>query len=299
MSQALAKESTVGEPRALVAPRVRESQVTSRRRARIRVEAFGHTDIGHTREKNEDSIAVLHELGLFMVADGMGGADAGEVASRLTVDSIREAFEAGDVTRPMAAYDPSVPPSSRCPDTQLLVDAILRAHTHISGISVRNAYEKGMGTTFAGLLVLDDRLVIAHVGDSRVYRLRQHRLDLLTEDHSLLNDHIRDGRWDPADADRFPWPHVVTQAVGTLDENRMPLKLDVTTRDEVPQEGDVYLICSDGLHGMLNRHEIAATLRLNPDVTVAVHRLIELANDGGGIDNISAVVVRIAETGVR
>jgi protein phosphatase len=156
----------------------RDSHVAATRAPRMRVEVVGLTDAGLERSANEDNFSVLHDLGLFMVADGMGGHAAGEVASRLALDCIRSTFEDSDLTWPLSRATPSA---------ELLAASIQRAHSAIARISLRDSTKRGMGTTFAGLLALDNRLVIAHVGDSRVYRLRGGRLDLLTEDHSLLS----------------------------------------------------------------------------------------------------------------
>ena len=267
----------------------RESHVAQTPRPRIRVDAFGNTDIGQVRDGNEDSFAVLPHLGLFMVADGIGGARAGEVASRMALDCVREAFENVDMTWPAEA---GTRPEQR-PNASSLIAGIHRANSHILSISRRYADKAGMGTTFAGLLVLDDRLVIAHVGDSRVYRLRGRRFDLLTEDHSLLNAWVHAGVWNPEDSATFPHPNVITRAIGLEDQ------LEVDTRLEAPQVGDVYLICSDGLHGMLDHRELASVLLQYEDLTLAVERLIELANDRGGLDNITAVLVRITGVGRR
>jgi protein phosphatase len=254
---------------------------------RLPVEAFGNSDIGLVREGNEDSFAVLHDLGLFMVADGVGGAAAGEVASRLAVDCVREAFQNTDMTWPAA----SGPPHAGRPDASLLVAGLQRANSHILNIARRYPDKQGMGTTFAGLLVLRDRVVIAHVGDSRVYRLRGRRLDLLTEDHSLLNEFIRRGMWNPDEADAFPHPNMITRAVGT-DET-----LEVDTRVDAPQPGDLYLICSDGLTGMVDDRQLVSVLLSHGDLAVAVARLIDLANDNGGHDNITALLVALRSVG--
>jgi protein phosphatase len=265
----------------------RESHVAASQPPRIQVVASWLTDIGLKREGNEDSVAVLPQLGLYMVADGMGGAAAGEVASRMVLDCVREAFEDIDMTWPSTAGERA----GGKPDATLLVASIQRANALIASISRRHADKQGMGTTFAGLLVAEDQLVIAHVGDTRVYRLRDRRLDLLTEDHSLLNEFIRRGMWDPAEADVFPYPNVITRAVGTHDE------LEVASRVEVPQPGDVFLICSDGLHGLVDHREIASVLLKYDDLTLAVGRLIDLANRHGGHDNITAVLVRVTAVG--
>jgi serine/threonine protein phosphatase PrpC len=266
MSQPLAIDNEAGAP-----PRdthVRSAQASEPRR----FEAFGQTDVGQYRDVNEDSFAVLSRLGLFMVADGMGGHETGDVASKMAVNCVREAFEDDDTTWPWGVSGPPC----RVPDDRLLVAGIKRANSLIHGAARRAGQSKGMGTTFAGILVLDDRVVIAHVGDSRVYRLRGHQLDLLTEDHSLLNQSIRNGTWDPAEADAFPAPNVITRAVGS-DED-----LEVDTRIDGLVPGDVYLICSDGLHGLVGARELASIMIEYTDVTQAVTRLIELANDYGG-----------------
>jgi len=259
----------------------RESRVAARQPERFGVEAFGNTHRGLVRPGNEDSFAVLHHLGLFVVADGMGGHAAGEVASRLTVDCVREAVEA---TRPSGRERPG-----RAPNTHLLVAGIQRAHGRIAEIARRDATKKGMGTTVAGLLVVEDRVLIAHVGDSRVYRLRGRQLVQLTEDHSLLNAFIQAGRWDPSKADAFPQPHVITRAVGVIDPDE---DFQVDSRLDAPLPGDVYLICSDGLTNMLDHTSLASILLKYPDVTQATTRLIEAANERGGTDNITAVLVR-------
>jgi protein phosphatase len=289
VSQPLAQD-----PDVLVAPPARESHVTQKRPQRIQIDAFGNTDVGLAREGNEDSFAVLHHLGLFMVADGVGGGHAGEVASRMALDCVREAFENPDMTWPAASGQR---PEER-PNASLLIAGLQHANSHILGISRRHQDKQGqdkqgMGTTFAGVLALDDRVVIAHVGDSRVYRLRERRLDLLTEDHSLLNAWIRAGAWDPADAAAFPYPNAITRAVGMEDQ------LEVDTRVDAARPGDVYLVCSDGLHGVLEVREIASVLLKHEDLTLAVERLIENANDKGGPDNITAVLARITGVGAR
>ncbi len=260
----------------------RQSHVAPRHDARLRIEAFGNTDVGLVREGNEDSFAVLHQLGLYMVADGMGGAAAGEVASKIAIECVREAFEDPDVTWPAVAGE-----RAQGMDASVLVAGIHRANVRIRNLAGRDSSKKGMGTTFAGLLALDDRLVIAHVGDSRVYRLRNRRLDLLTEDHSLLNACIQAGVWDPDSTEPFPRRNAITRAVGLEDD------LEVDTRIDAPWPGDIYLICSDGLHGMLNDSQIADVLLREHDLTLAVGRLIEEANDLGGHDNITAVLVGV------
>jgi serine/threonine protein phosphatase PrpC len=276
-------EEHVPETLALQPDAVRESHVAATQTQRLPVEAFGVTDTGQRRAANEDSFAVVYHHGLFMVADGMGGRNAGEVASKMAIDCVREAFESVDTTWPSAAgEDPG-----RMPSARLLIAGIQRANSRIVNLARRESDKSGMGTTFAGILVLQARVVIAHVGDSRVYRLRAKQLDQLTEDHSLLNEYIREGRWDPAEADAFPRPEIITRAVGADDE------LEVDTRIDAPVPGDVYLICSDGLSNMLDRPELAAIMLKYRDITQCGGKLIDAANRRGGSDNITAVLVRV------
>ncbi len=262
MSQQLAQEPGLA----------RDSHVTARQPDRFCVEAFGNTDPGRVRAGNEDSFAVLHRLGLFVVADGMGGHAAGEVASRLAVECVRETFADVDGT-----------------GAEVLIAGVHRAHARIADLAQRDPKKAGMGTTFVGLLVVEGEMVIAHVGDSRVYRFRNEQLDQLTEDHSLLNACIKAGKWDPCEADVFPCPNIITRAVGVNDPDEA---FQVDTCVVTPLPGDVYLLCSDGLTNMLDRTSLLSILLKYPDVTQATERLIEAANEQGGTDNITAVLVR-------
>jgi protein phosphatase len=269
---------------------LRDSQITCASAPEpLPFEAFGLTDVGQIRDANEDSFAVLPRLGLFLLADGMGGAAAGEVASRMAIDSVREMFECIDTTWPSGAD----PPSHRQPDSRLLIAGLERANSLIRNVARLDPKKRGMGTTFAGVLVVGDRILIAHVGDSRVYRLRGRQLHQMTEDHSLLNAMIRTGQWDPADADSFPKRNVITRAIGAEEE------LDVDTRIDAPLPGDVYLLCSDGLSEMIQHDELASILLKHPDLTQAAARLIEAANDRGGYDNITAVLLRWRDEGTE
>jgi protein phosphatase len=260
----------------------RASYVAPKSPHSAQVEAFGITDKGLLRDVNEDAFAVLYEHGLYMVADGMGGAKAGDVASRMAIDCVREAFEhAADMTWPRAVGD-----ECRSPSAPLLDAGLQRANTRILGIALRDSDKEGMGTTFAGLLVLAEHVVIAHVGDSRVYRLRGARFDQLTEDHTLVNAHIRAGRWHPDSAHSFPNQHTIMRAVGADDT------LEVDFRHDAPAPDDLYLVCTDGLSNMLPREEIASIVRKYADLTRAASELIDGANRRGGLDNITAILVR-------
>jgi serine/threonine protein phosphatase PrpC len=248
----------------------------------LRIEACGETHVGQIRAKNEDNFAVLEPLGLFMVADGMGGRAGGEVASTLAIASGREAFADPDTTTwPTAGVQPCQGPSPR-----LLLAGIHRANDRIFHAGSADPAKKGMGTTFAGVLVAGEQVTIAHVGDSRVYRLRDRKLDLMTEDHSLLNSYLQTGQLDPAHAQSFPYPHILTRALGT-DET-----VEVDTCVGMAMPGDVMLLCSDGLWGVLKPREIASILLKHRALRQAARRLIDRANEQGGPDNITCVLVR-------
>jgi protein phosphatase len=198
----------------------------------------------------------------------------------MAIDTVRECLQDADTTwleagrTPLGAGLPS------------LVEAIRRANARIFAAARCDAAKHGMGTTIAAALVFAGRVAIAHVGDSRIYRLREKRLDLLTEDHSLVNDLIRSGALDPADAASFVFQGRITRAVGSEDA------VEVDARLLEPSAGDVLLLCSDGLHDVVEAREIAGILVEHQDLERAAERLIARGNDNGGPDNITCVLVR-------
>ena len=181
------------------------------------LEAAGCTHVGMIRDTNQDSFAIVESLGLFLLADGMGGRAAGEIASRMAVDTVRGFFDDPDATWPIALGPPSSRGAARYVDQALplLVAGIQLANGRIFSAARRDREKRGMGTTFAAALARDGFVAIAHVGDSRVYRFRGGQLELLTRDHSLLNECIRLGHIQPEDAASFPLQHVITRALGT------------------------------------------------------------------------------------
>ncbi|MDC0681806.1 MULTISPECIES: PP2C family protein-serine/threonine phosphatase [Sorangium] len=248
----------------------------------LHIEAAGESDVGHQREHNEDSFAVDLDLGLFVVADGIGGAAGGEVASRMAVDIVRSYCKdgEGEITQP-TGYDEEVTPLEL-----RLVSSIWRANERIFEVGQRDPLCYGMGTTFAGVYVDGSSACIAHVGDSRVYRYRKHRLERLTEDHSLWNEHLHSGEQLPDDVDPLLARNVVTRALG------MGKTVDVATRVERPEAGDLLLICSDGLSGPVSEPEIAELLAQESDLAATARSLIDRANQHGGPDNVTCVLVR-------
>jgi len=221
------------------------------------------------RRANEDSL--LARSPLFVVADGMGGAQAGEVASRIAVESFQ--FGLQDATEPELA----------------LATLALAANSRIHELSHANAEQAGMGTTLTAVYVGEADVAIAHVGDSRAYCLRDGELLRLTDDHSLVDELMRQGRLTPEEAVEHPQRSVITRALGPEGT------VEVDTRSFRARGGDVYLLCSDGLTTMLTEPEIAATLIAHPRLHDAGEALIAAANQAGGRDNITVVLIRLEE----
>ena len=251
-----------------------------------RVRFAGDTNIGRKREHNEDSIA-LPESGerLAIVCDGMGGHASGEVASRLAVELIVDHFtETGK--QQILTWPYKVDRDLR-KDINRMVTGVMLANLEIWERSQREQRFKGMGTTCVALYFLDDHLIIGHVGDSRCYRVRGTELTQMTEDHSLINDYIRMKRVTPEEAENWPHKNVIVRALGMKES----VQVDILT--EVPRLGDTYMLCSDGLTGMLKDDQIQHILMSEKDLDRAVARLIQAANEEGGVDNISVVLARV------
>ncbi len=255
---------------------------TVRQRA-PRLEAFGLSHRGRVRTTNEDAYALVPDLGFFCVADGVGGEAAGEVASRLAVDTVRKALVDPDATLPVGIT--KRPSASGLP---LLVSAVERANALIRTTAHGDRRKLGMSTTFTGVLVLGDQIAVAHVGDCRAYRFHQRRLEQITDDHTLVAACVRAGIIKPEDAAMSAYSHVITRALGPDDQ------VEVDGCCVTAEPGDTFFLCSDGLHGVLPDGAISHVLLVEPDLTRAAARLVEQANDAGGPDNITAVLLRIA-----
>ena len=251
-----------------------------------RVRFAGDTNIGRKREHNEDSIA-LPETGerLAIVCDGMGGHASGEVASRLAVELIVDHFT--ETGKQQTLTWPYKVDRDMRKDVNRMVTGIMLANLEIWERSQREARFKGMGTTCVALYFLDDHLIIGHVGDSRCYRARGTELTQLTEDHSLINDYIRMKRVTPEEAENWPHKNVIVRALGMKES----VQVDIFT--EQPRAGDTYLLCSDGLTGMIKDDQIQHILMTEKDLDRAADRLISAANEEGGVDNISVVLARV------
>lgn len=248
--------------------------------------AGGGSDIGRKRKLNEDSYGVFDDLGLYVVADGMGGHAAGEVASAMTVeilhDFIKSTADTDEVTWPFER-DPDLPHAAN-----RLLGGIRLANQAILKRSQESAEQRGMGTTVVAALSDADHLYIAHVGDSRAYVFSGGSLKRLTTDHSYVEEMVAAGHLTPDQARVHPLRNIVTRALGTKED----VKIDLSRQTLVP--GDVYLLCSDGLTGMLKNGELEGVVNEYFDVpSRCVERLIQEANLKGGDDNITAIVLKV------
>lgn len=255
----------------------------------MRAIASGLTDVGLQREHNEDSFLVLSEHSLFIVADGMGGHRAGDVASRLAVESIGEFFRSfvdEDATWPFHMDTSMSEAENR------LVASIRVANRQIFEKSIRSRELRGMGTTVVGALFCeaDGRMYIGHVGDSRCYRMRGGELRLMTRDHSLINDYLLAMPELSAEQQAELPKNVITRALGMQEQ----VTVDVQADEAHP--GDIYVLCSDGLSGMVSDEDMLAIVASSRDLDDACQRLIEAANECGGEDNITAIVIRVEES---
>lgn len=253
---------------------------------RLRLAAHGITDCGRRRPHNEDSILVAEDLSLFLVADGMGGHAAGEVASRTAVQSVREFIEQTvkdrDFTWPFGLNN------HYSPVENMLLTGFLLANRRVGRLAEENPQYNGMGTTLAGLYAPDGDIHIGHVGDSRIYRLHDGNFAALTADHSWVNEQLQRNIITEDEARTHRWRNIITRALG----NRADLEVDLKTIEGHP--GDLFLICSDGLTGMIEDQQIRNILLDRGDnLAEACQALVDASNQAGGIDNISVVLVRV------
>jgi PPM family protein phosphatase len=253
---------------------------------RLRALAAGISDVGLQRDHNEDSFAILNDQELYVVADGMGGHRAGDVASRLATDAIVDFFRATaseDVTWPFH-FDARL-----SEEENRLLTGIRIANRQILERSARSRECHGMGTTVVGALFspTKKKMYIGHVGDSRAYQVRRGNITQLTRDHSLVNDYLL-AMPELTEEQKNELPkNVITRALGMQDQ----VTVDLQSVDA--ELGDLYVLCSDGLSGMIGDQEILDVTGATDDLHEACRRLVALANEHGGEDNITAVIVRI------
>jgi protein phosphatase len=254
---------------------------------RSKILLTGLSDTGRVREHNEDAIAFEPDLGLLVLADGMGGYNAGEVASGIAVKTITGLVREFAERENFSAQDPLSGLSRR---SIALRDAIQRANKIIYQTAKSQPNCEGMGTTVVAALFNDNRVTIAHVGDSRLYRLRTGRFEQVTADHSLLQELVDRGFYSPEEAARATNKNFVTRALG------VEPSVEVELQEQAAAPGDHYLLCSDGLHDMIEDADILLTVNTFGDnLEKVAKQLIQLANDNGGRDNISVLLGKVVE----
>jgi protein phosphatase len=245
------------------------------------------TDPGRVRDHNEDCIESRPEIGLYVLADGMGGYNAGEVASGMATSLIADGVAEGWIPKEVDRLSRE---EAMALADRLLREQIARANTAVFTTSQNNPECAGMGTTLVVCVFYDNFVCVGHIGDSRLYRLRGDKLDQVTRDHSLLQEQLDSGLITPEEAKLSQNRNLVTKALGIDPEVEPELHVHET------QEGDLYLLCSDGLNDMVDDEEIRLTLitlRSNP--SLSVQQLVQAATDNGGRDNVSAMLVSVAE----
>lgn len=251
----------------------------------ITIEAHGQTDVGRKRQHNEDAWLVDKGLGLFIVADGMGGHAAGEVASARAVEVVRQHVTGSKQILKDLAKEPNQ--THRAAAATMVEVAVQRACADIFKMASADSAKRGMGTTFVCLVVSGNKGVIGHVGDSRVYLIRNGQCHRLTEDHTLIAAQLKAGTITKDQAATSAYRNVITRAVGIQES----VQVDTLLVDMVP--GDIFLLCSDGLHGYMADDEVVPVVQAN-SLDQQPARFIQLANERGGKDNITAVVVQVA-----
>jgi protein phosphatase len=246
------------------------------------------TDVGKVRDHNEDALGASPELGLWVLADGMGGYNAGEVASGIAVKTVIDMVTQA-CKRPEKRNEVETG-TGYMRQTIALRDAVHRANKVINQTAQSQPQCEGMGTTLVASLFYDDKVSIAHVGDSRMYRLRGNRFEQITMDHSLLQELVDRGFYSQEEAQRSTNRNYVTRALG------VEANVDVEVQEVEVQKGDYFLMCSDGLPDMVEDEDIHLTIStFNNDVRTIGEQLIKLTNDNGGRDNVSVILVRVAD----
>jgi serine/threonine protein phosphatase PrpC len=243
------------------------------------------SDVGCHREHNEDAIASDIEIGLLVLADGMGGYKAGEVASEITILTML-----AELKEALSDFDPGQvdPVTGMQAESLLLAEAAAKANASVYSVSESQPQCAGMGTTLVVALFTNNKVLVGHIGDSRLYRMRRGQLEQLTEDHSLIQEQVSSGLITREQAKTSNNKNLVTRAVGVDSE----VELELHEYDA--EVGDIYLLCSDGLTDLVDDDDIQATLTaLGSNLQLAAKQLIQKANDNGGKDNISVILAKV------
>jgi protein phosphatase len=256
----------------------------------MKIRLTGKTDVGLQRELNEDNFGIIEALNLAVVCDGMGGHAAGEIASKSAVDTI---IRLHTDSRPPSGTETAFDlPGDFSSEGKFLTSTVRIANTRIHKNAQSKVGLSGMGTTVVAAIFHHDRISICHVGDSRAYRVKNGVLQQLTEDHSWVNELIAAGQLSRDEAREFPNRNVITRALGVRE------KVKVDLREEKVNQGDIFLLCSDGLVGCLPDEDILEIVTAGgDDLDKIADDLIAGANSGGGDDNITCALMQVLETG--
>ena len=249
----------------------------------VELEFSVKTDTGLVRPHNEDAIAISADYGFAILADGMGGYNAGEVASGIATSVLKETLEQRLRTQ---QRDMRLNRSKRI--QQILVESIVHANDSIFEAARINPHNSGMGTTLVAALFYQDKVTVAHVGDSRAYRLRNGEMTQITHDHSMLQEQIDAGLISEENAQFAQNRNLITRALG------INYDLEVEVHEHQTEESDIYLLCSDGLSDMLSKHQILEIMNAaNATLDIACDELVRKANEQGGCDNISIILTAV------
>ena len=253
----------------------------------MKIRAAGLSHVGMKRTHNEDSIGILSDYSLYIVADGMGGHASGEVASKMAVETISSFFKM--TTRDSEATWPYKEEKNLRYDENRLVAGIKWSNRRIYEAAAREPKYKGMGTTIVTAFFTQTGAYLGHVGDSRGYRIRNEQIEQITEDHSLLNDYIKANKLTPEEIEHFPHKNVIVRALGMKEL----VQVDVNRLD--PKVDDCYLLCSDGLTSMVGDDDVLRLVLGAPDLQTACKDLIDAANEAGGTDNSTVALIRLVD----
>lgn len=250
----------------------------------MKLKYAGMTHVGMKRTHNEDALYLLPEESLYIVADGMGGHASGEVASQMAVETVTSFFRM--TTRDEEVTWPFKEEKNLRYDENRLVAGIKFSNQRIFEAAAREARFKGMGTTIVTAFFTQGGAYLGHVGDSRGYRVRDGRIEQITDDHSLLNDYIKANKLTPEEIEHFPHKNVIVRALGMKET----VQVDVNRLD--PKPNDYYLLCSDGLSSMIGDDRILENILSARDLESACENLIGSANAAGGTDNITVALIQ-------
>jgi serine/threonine protein phosphatase PrpC len=256
----------------------------------VQIVSGGVSDVGRVRTNNEDSFRIVAPLNLFILSDGMGGEAHGEIASSMAVETVEQCCNPSEGSKEdSAATLPGIPVDNWSPQTKLLQNAVFQANYNIYQSAQRNPEQRGMGATLTTGWINGNTLSLAHVGDSRAYLLRTGGLQQLTNDHSLVAEQVRRGILTPQQAEESDMQSVLLRALGANPE------VDVEVDEVNLMPRDLLLFCSDGLTRMVTEPEIAGCLQAETDPQTAAQKLVNLANERGGLDNVTVIVARIQD----